>query len=292
MTDLESIVQMKNMSRRRFFKKSARRLLYSDWVNQILAFVIVGAFVVGFNYFGTSVSLVIENLTHNIPLAGAFMCAFAFLSVVFVIPMLYGLVLFEIKAVRGEKNMISDVFSAFSDSELLLRSYNVFFRVFIISVLCFLPSFAVYFFGEFIYGEFVGALNFSIGGVDVASFSLNTLFVLLLYLGISLSCANFVGLYISVDRCDLTVAECFYTAKLCIYRSRGELGKTALSFFPLFVVSLFTMGFLFVMYTIPYMFITFVMFSKYLYDKNNFLMNSESTQLINQDFVNNPKGSI
>lgn len=256
-------------------------MLFSDWTSQIFAFIVVGAFFVGINHFGTSVGIVINELTQNLTLAGIVIYLFTFISFAFVIPMLYGLVSFEINALSNEKGKLSEIFCAFSSSESLLRSYSLFFNVFFRCILCFLPAVLIYCFRVFVYEDGM-FFSFSLGGIDVVYFLLNTLFVVALYLGIVMSAGTFVGIYITVRREDKPVEDCFFLATKSIRGNRFEMTKIAISFFPLFVLSLFSIGFLFVMYTIPYMIITLVMFSKYLYDKYNLALNAQIAENANE----------
>ena len=244
-------------------------MLFSEWTMQIFAFVVVGAFFVGMNYFGTSVGLVLKQLTDSFVLLSIAIYFFAIFALALGVPMLYGLFSFEINALLKENCNLSDIFCVFSDKLRLFRCYAVFFRVLFKCILCFAPAFLVLGLGKnYLADEYFGM--FTVGNVDVASFVINTVFVVLAYLGIVLSSGTVVGIFISVTREDLSVDDCFFVARKCIRNSRFELGKMTLSFLPLFVVSLFSIGFLFVLYTLPYMLITGVMFSKYLYDKYNF----------------------
>ena len=272
---MNNVVKMKNMSRRRFFKRAARNMLFSDWVCQIFAFIVVGAFFIGVNHFGTSAALIVGELTQNIYLTGFVVCFFAFVALAMVIPLLYGLVCFEINAVSNQKGVLSDLFCAFSSGEKLMRSYSMFFGVFFRCVLWYLPAIAVYCFRTFVYEKGM-LLSLSLGGIDVVYFLLNTLLVITLYLGFTLSIGVIVGIYLTVKMEDKRVEECFFLAKIVLYKNRFELSKLALSFLPIFVLSLFSIGFLFVMYTAPYMMIAFVMFSKYLHEKYNLAHNPEN----------------
>lgn len=276
---MDGIVEMKIMSRRRFFKRAARKMLYSDWINQILVFVIVGAFFVGINYFGTSVAIIVSELSDKLIVADCVSLAFNVISMAFTVPMFYGIVRFEINTVSEEEAVLSDVFAVFSDSQTVLRSYNLFFNVIFRGIVCFLPAIALYFFKHLAY-DYGFVRTYSYYGVDVVSFLLNTVFVLLIYLGIAFSSNLFTGIYISVKNENAPVEDCFYMAKKCMRGSKSEFALLALSFLPLFVVSLFSIGFLFVLYTVPYMFITFIMFSKYLYEKKEFPTASYSNQEI------------
>lgn len=272
---MDGIVEMKKMSRRRFFKREARKKLYSDWINQILVFVIVGAFFVGINYFGTSVAIIVSELSDKLIVADCVSLAFAVVSMAFTVPMLYGIVKFEINTVSEEKAVLSDVFNVFSDSQTVLRSYNLFFNVLFRGVVSFLPAIALCFFKHLAY-DYGFVRTYSYYGVDVVSFLLNTVFVLFIYLGIVFSANLFTGIYISVKDENKHIEDCFYEAKKCMRGSKLEVALLALSFLPLFVVSLFSIGFLFVLYTVPYMLITFIMFSKYLYEKQEYQIASYS----------------
>ena len=241
-------------------------MLFSDWTRQVLAFVAVFAFFVGTNHFGMSFGSILFEITENETVAAFAMSFLMFASFAFGIPVFYGLVGFEISSVSGKNAKLSDLFSAFSDFDKVIRSYTIFFRLLFKGVLCFLPAIALLFFKSFFYENLVQG-NWHMFGIDIVLFCINTVLVLLVYFGIVMSAGSFVGIYISVKREDKQVDECFYEAKKCIKGSESELAKTALSFLPLFAVSLFTMGFLFVLYTVPYMVITLIMFSKYLYDK-------------------------
>ena len=52
--------------RKHFFKAQSRKLLFSDWLTQVFAFLIVGSIYVGIVQFGASVSLLMESLTGNV----------------------------------------------------------------------------------------------------------------------------------------------------------------------------------------------------------------------------------
>ncbi len=263
------IIKMRNSPRRRFIKRAARKMLFSEWLTQILAFLIVGSCFMAINNFGTSTAFIVKELTDNFLLLEIILFFFIFFAVMFTVPLLYGLVKFEINAISGEKGRLTDLFAAFSDFKSVIRSYLLFLQCFGRLILCFLPAIAAAAFEEFIYDDiFLGQYIFC--GVDVAAFLCNTLFVILLYLGIVLFSGCFVAIYLSVERTDISVDECFHKARLYMRGNRPEVSKTALSFIPLFVVSLFSIGFLFVLYTLPYMLITLLMTAKYICDKHNY----------------------
>lgn len=241
-------------------------MLFSEWVTQIVAFLIVGSCFISLNYFGTSAAVIVNELSDSTVLFEVVLSFFVVFSLLFTLPLIYGLVNFEINAIVAKKAKLYDLFSAFSDMKGMVRSYALFLQVFGRCILCFLPAALVVVFNEFFYESvFLGHHVFF--GIDIATFLCNTLFFVFLYLGIVFMSGCFVGIYLTVKNPEMSVDECFFKAKKCIKGNRSELTKTALSFLPLFVVSLFSMGLLFAVYTLPYMLITLIMVSKYICDK-------------------------
>ena len=256
---------MNSIKRRNFFKKAARRKLFSDWLSQILAFVITGACFVGINQFGTSLSLMIYNITENKVVSDVFISAYLVFSLAFFVPLVYGLFCFEIKAIEG-KSDLSELFCAFSGIDSLNRAYFLFFYTAVKMFFAYLPALVVWVFLTFYYHN--GAFGFVLEayGVDIVRIVLSVMLVVFFYFGFFVTSKFFTAIYVSIVRRDLPLRESFFVANNCVHIARGEIFSLALSFLPLFVVSIFTVGFLFVMYTLPYMLLTFVMFSKYLYD--------------------------
>ena len=50
---------------RKYIKKSARELLFSDWINQILAFSIVFGIYSGIIQFGSALSVLADKMAAN-----------------------------------------------------------------------------------------------------------------------------------------------------------------------------------------------------------------------------------
>ena len=101
-------------------------MLFSDWTRQVLAFVAVLAFFVGTNHFGMSFGSILFEITENETVAAFAMSFLMFASFAFGIPVFYGLVGFEISSVSGKNAKLSDLFSAFSDFDKVIRSYTIF----------------------------------------------------------------------------------------------------------------------------------------------------------------------
>lgn len=251
-------------------------MLFSEWLTQILAFMIVGSCFMAINNFGTSAAFIVKELTDNLLFLEIILFFYIFFSTLFTVPLIYGLVQFEINAISGEKGRLTDIFTAFSDFKSVIRSYSLFLQCFGRLLLCFAPAIASVVFKEYVFDDmFLGKYIFCT--VDVAAFLSNTLFIVLLYLGLVLFSGCFVGIYLTVKRRDISVDECFHKARLYLRGNRPEVSKIALSFLPLFVVSLFSIGFLFVLYTLPYMIITLLMTAKYICDKHDYRPEAQNT---------------
>ena len=139
---MNGIVEIKKMKRVSFFKRSARKLLYSQWITQVLAFLIVGACFIGFDRFGLSLASIAVKLFPEMHVAEFVRSAYLVFSVAFFIPLLYGIVCFEIEAL-GKNADLALVFCAFGDTEKLSRAYTLFFYTFFRCLVCFLPAIAV-----------------------------------------------------------------------------------------------------------------------------------------------------
>ena len=270
---MDERISVSKMSRRRFFKRSAKKMLFSDWINHIFAFFIVGAVVTGIFQYGSNCMMLVDHLTGNDAFSGLIIVAYILLSALVVIPLMYGLVVYETCAVENERGNITDVFSVFSSLSLIIRSYVLCLYLFFKTILYFLP--AIFFLG-LLFAE--GEETYSLGAyvwhdINFAYLMLETLFFACLAVGAVLSSKHLVGVYLCVIRPDMKIRDAFFTAKICCHGSRAEIARLMISFIPLLWLSFYTAGLLFVLYSLPYMLITFVLQSKYLYEKEVRLKN-------------------
>lgn len=264
-------------------------MLVSDWLCQILAFVIVGACYVGVRQFGASLVTLVFNLTDNAYLSSLIQSAYLVFAIAFYIPLIVGICYFEVNAVEGKSN-ICDLFFAFLSVKNLNYSYTLFFYTLFGIFLYLLPALAMSVFLKAFYYDGIFLFTASFAGVDLVYLLLSALVCLLWCIGFVMSSKSFVGVYISLVRQNTPYKECFLIANNCIYVEKSELAKTALSFLPLCILSLLTVGFLFVCYTLPYIFITFTMISRYAYNAE--MTNKRTIQLMYDTNEENPKGSI
>ncbi len=270
-------------ARRRVFKKSARQLLYSDWITQILAFILVGAVYAGLLQFGNVLGALFMYLTGNDNVYRIVLASYITFALILTVPLFYGLVIFEVKAIQGERPRISDIFDVFSDFGNVMFSYTVFLHVFLRAVVFLVPAAALWIFTDFYYYEGIFGFGFSFMGLDCIYFILKLCVLVLFYLVITVVADKMTGVYISVIREDVDVRDCFFVANVCMKHDKGEMLSVILSFAPLFALSMMTAGFLFVMYTLPYMLITLLVFAKYYYDRQQYASDKLKKLLFSED---------
>lgn len=260
-------IEQSKLSPRRFFKRTARSILFSEWLSQIIAFLIVGAIYVGINQFGGCISSVILLVTENVRLSRVFAVVFFVLSFLLLIPIFYGIVKFESGAVENKKSRLSDLFFAFSSMETANRSYGMFLNVAAKVLFRFLPAITLWVFDSIFYYDGIFGYSLVFGNVDVLNFFIKSIFLVFLYLGTVLSSKYYFAFYISTVRPEFEPKDCFLLAKVCTHSVSHELAIITLGFIPLFVISLFSMGLLFILYTLPYVFLTYTVVCKYIYEK-------------------------
>ncbi len=290
---MNEIIELTNMSRRKFFKKSAKKILYGDWINQILAFLIVGACFIGITNFGSNLALLIHSLTDSMALYGLVSSVFALMSFFFVLPLVFGLVCFEIKAVENGRSDLKDIFFAFNGIDSFFDCFQMCISLVFRAVLCFAPAIALWCFTELVYTEGMFVFSYAFMGIDVVAFALRSMLVVFVYIGFLFFAKCIPALFVSVAKPHLSPRQAFLTAKVCMFDSPNELLLLLLSFVPLFVISLFSFGFLFVVYTFPYLLITLVLYSKYIYEKEQYIKKASAIIYTEENKnENNPKGSI
>lgn len=255
------------LQRRRFFKKNAKKLIYADWLSQIFVFAVLFVSFAGLNSIYSGIVTLCLDITKNSLVSFLLSVLYVFLTFVFMIPLLYGTIHFEILAFEEKKPMVSNVFDAFSGTSILVRTYKTFLS-FLIRVI---PEFLV----VFLLSKFIGSdiyyelfrMDFMVGNIDVVYLSFNVVLLVFVFLAFAFSGKHLVGLFFAVKNEDMPVGQCFKMARNACFGFTTELFLMMFSFVPLIVVSLFTMGVGFIIYTIPYLLLTFAGMSKFLYMK-------------------------
>ena len=289
------LMQMQTRKRRTFIKKQARNCLYNDWIMRILAFVVTRGCCVGVVQFGAAFSLAIEDITQNTRFSTLAYFVYLMLSLVILVPLVYGLFYSFIESINNEDKInLVDLFYAFGNANVLMRSYRLFVYTALKLFVCFLPALVLSIWCDNYYYSGIFGIESTLYDFDVVYFVIKTIVVVFSVLGFVAGIKNIVGVYVSIKREDKEIGECFFVARICCEDSKGELCACAISFVPLIVVSLFTFGFLYVMYTLPYILITFVKYSEYIYKKEMYTYKTQSVlydtsknENINQENINN-----
>ena len=257
---------MEASERRKYFKHCARKTLLSDWVNQICAFFITGVCMAGISYLGYAIQDLLFNIGVESEGIYLFPALYMILSWFVIVPLMLGVFNFECRVVAGEEASVRDVFYAFSCERELSRAYKIFIGFILKSLPGFIPSIILWFFIYHLYPY--GHLRpFIVFETDIVYLALNAIFVLAVFIGIVYASKNLVGVYYAVKSDNEDVSACFIMGSVASHSSRFEITVLALSFLPLFAVSFFTFGFLFIVYTLPYFVLSFVYMSDYLYNK-------------------------
>lgn len=251
-------------TQRQYFKSVARKKLLSDWVTQTLAFLIITALFSGLTGFGYSLYDLLSNIGINSDYIYIFPAFYTFLSLFVTVPLIVGVFYFEYKAVKKEKCEVSDVFATFGSDFGISRAYRIFICFVLRCIPGFLPAIALWVYRSYFYDS--SLYGYDMYGIDVSNLGLNILLVIAVLLGMAANADNLVGLYFAARLDSDDIPACFLMAKSACRTSRGEILLCALSFVPLFVLSLFTLGFLLVAYTLPYFLLTLVYMSEYLYE--------------------------
>lgn len=276
-------------ARRKFFKSRSRQILYNDWLTHVFAFLIVGSMSFGFKQFGASISILVQELTDNVFITALLFSIFLVLEFVFFIPVLIGYMYFEQRCLERGKASLSDLFYAFENTYDFTRSYKITLYATLKSVVYFIPAIALDYFLNNVYHEGIFNIESSFYGKDAVYFLLSVILIVFTSIGFVFCTKNIVGIYVCLIRNDTEISKCFFIANLCISQSKRELAMLTLSFLPLALLSLFTLGFLFIMYTIPYIAICLTMFCKYLYDKEMYCGNIKKVLYSQNQTDNNPE---
>ena len=262
---MNEIITESKMSRRRFFKRKAREVLYSGWVVLILAFLITACFNVGIRQLGASFQSLFFALGAPMNVVLFFDTVYLLLSVVVTVPIVYGLFRFGNNICDGKGNL-TDLFSVFRSAAELNRVFTLFFVLVFKSILNFVPFIASCVFLKFYYFDGIFGVSVALYGVDLIKLGITLVMLMLFYLGLSLSAKYIVAVYVSIVRDNIPVRDCFMIASNCNHVRSNEFAILALSFLPLFAASLFTAGLLFILFTLPYMLLCFVIMSRFTYE--------------------------
>lgn len=260
----ELILMTDYLQRRRFFKKNARKIIYSDWLSQVFVFAVLFVTLAGLSSIYSALMTLCFEIADNYLVSYMMSVCYIFFTVAFVTALVYGIIRFEVLSFEQKNPAVSDVFEVFSSSYMLERAYKTMFSFVIRIVPAFVFPFALSrFIGSNLYYKLFRS-DITVGNIDVVYLSFNILLLVLVFLAFSVSGKHVVGLFYAVKNSDAPVGMCFKNSGKACFGYTTELFLMMFSFVPLIVVSLFTMGVAFIVYTLPYMLLTFAGMSEFL----------------------------
>ncbi len=251
-------------NRIKYFKSLARKTLFDDWTSQVCAFLIVTVCFTGITYLGYAFADLLVSVGVTEDYIFIFPILYALLAMFVTVPIVLGVFYFECKIISGTSKGVSDVFFAFSPEHSLNRVYRVFISFMLKVLPGIIPGALVFYYTNNIYPNML-LKQVMLFEVDVMYLILNCVGLALLFFGFVAGAKHLVGLYYALKLENRDVGACFLMGRMASYKHSFEIFRFALSFFPIFIASLFTFGFLFVAYTLPIFFLSFAYMSEYLY---------------------------
>ena len=239
-------------------KKYAKTLLYADWVSHIAVLFGFMVCILGLSFAGYASLALLNKYAHltevHYGLLSVFFTLFIGLPV---IPLMYGLCVYAANTVGGHKPNILDLFYAFGSLRAFSRSYKLFFALVWRAIVVFaIPAACVYQAEVLLYEE--NFLFVSYYGYDVGYFVISVGLFLLFYAAFAVFARYAAAVYLTAENELLPVSVCFSAASFALSCHNGCHSYTRLmfSFLPLTILSVFTFGVLFLVYTAPLMLIT------------------------------------
>ncbi len=248
-------------------KKQARRALVNDWAGHIIAYMLSVVCFTGISYIGYAMYDLMVQLKVFSNAAVFFPGLYITLATVILSPVVYGIFHYECQYAKYGKASPREVFAAFSSSESLLDAYALLWKFVLYVLPGALPALALRYFIVNVYPGY-GFYPKMLFGIDVTYLCLNIVFLIFTAMALVCSARRIVGLYFAVKLKDNGDAEsAFVMARVATHGNSYQIYLLGASFIPVFVLSLFTFGFLFVAYALPLFVMTLVRVSDELYER-------------------------
>lgn len=250
----------------RKIKKQSRELLSNNFILQIGVILTLFTCVTAISLLASSVITLIYGLVPDAVfyvIQTFFICFVAIMTV----PLIYGLCVFEYNLIITGKGNIKDLFYAFSSYYTINRSFFLAFALLWRAVICFFPATCIY--SEIILYKLSRSMLFfpvNIYGFDITYTFICVLFIILIIIGWAIFSKFFTAIFVSLANENTPVSKCFSLASVYNHGYKKKLVGITLSFVPLIVLSIFTMGIVFILYAAPIMLVTYFNFAKNCYD--------------------------
>ena len=250
----------------RQIKKQAKELLSKNIILHIGVITALFTCVTAISLLSASVLTLINGLV-SVAVFYTMQAFFICFGMVMTVPIIYGFCVFECNAVDSQELDIKDLFCAFSSLDVFNRSYFLAFALLWRVGVCFFP--AIFFYLEIMLYRISKSSFFipvSLFGFDITYTFMCVLLMFFIITGLAVFSRFFTAIYISVTNEDIPVSKCFSLASVYNHGYKKKLLIITASFVPLIVLSLITMGILFVLYAAPLMLTTYFNFAKNCYD--------------------------
>lgn len=248
-------------------RKQARSRLYADLPTYIAAPFCVAVCVLGVLFAGSAVLsladmyLYLDNVTYLL-----FELLILLVTVITAVPLLYGLCVLFQRSASGKSVRLTDLFYAFGSFSLFARSFCLFWAMLWRFLLCFAVSLFFLWEAEAYRGGYnlVTWTPIFWHDIDLTALALCSLCYLSAIFMLTQYASYFVSVRLAVLHEDQSVSKCFAAGHFCVRCSGGkkDFGDLSVSFWLLLLLSVLSCGILFVIYTLPYMLLSFFMLAE------------------------------
>lgn len=257
--------------------KYARTVLFNSYALLLFATLFYIAMQVGFIYIGNCFGSLLYGISSD-DTAALVSITFMIIAIIVTVPLNYGYVSVIIKVCAGDEVSVSELFAFYSDRASVLSAYASFLRL-IPGILAFgiapailLPSGFILIdkFMDYAYPLYGG---FLIEAATKLSHTVLTALVLLL-------CFYFSGKVLASF-----LVDCIPDSNLRVIRiDKWGFMKLRLTMLPLIALSVLSFGILFIVYTIPFILICYVLFLDVdaLYEKSVYDGKNEESEASNE----------
>lgn len=243
----------------KIIKKCAKQKLYADWFTHIAVFVGFFAISCAILFGGAACVTLLNRYAHLSEADFALLdSVYAIFVVLCVIPLAYGVLTYAVHVTDGQAADVMDLFCAFGSGKTFCRSFTLLWSLFWRAVLVF--ALPVYFVSQadiLLYEE--NFLYTDIGGFDVGYFLISTGLFIAFFAAFAFYSHYFAGIYFAIKHENARLSVCFSAAAFARKADpvQNVYVRLCIAFLPLLVLSLFTCGILFLIYTGPLILLAF-----------------------------------
>lgn len=232
-------------------KKQAKWCFLANRVTHIAALLGITLCCFAVLFVATSFIALIEPYV-SVEVCGAITFAAVFLLLCTFIPLSYGLCVFEYNAVNNLRASVTDLFYAFASPQLFCRAFALFWALLWRGALVFcIPSVLGSMIPNYLNGYYPElVLNFG-NGWDLGYTFLCVDTLISLIVAIAVFSRYATAAYLVIPHEEYSVSKCFAIGAYLNHGMKARYVKMTLSFLPLTLLSLLTLGVLFVLYTAP-----------------------------------------